>query len=57
VELAVTPVGEGAVALETAAADAGQQATEKIDPRGLAGAAAPRLGAPDVFDARPQLVW
>ncbi len=51
VELAVTPVAEGAVALEAAATHAAQQATEEIDPRGLAGSAALGLGAPNVFDA------
>lgn len=32
VQLALTPVGKGAVALEASSADAGQQATEEIDP-------------------------
>ena len=37
VQLAVTPVAEGAVALEAAATQAAQQATEEINPRGVAG--------------------
>ena len=53
VELAVTAVGEGAVAFEAAATHAGQQTTEEVDPRALAGSAALRLGPPDVLYPRP----
>ena len=43
VELAVTPVAEGAVAFEAAATEAGQQATEEFDPRGTLRPVAPEM--------------